>query len=143
MTTQPRLNPFEKSAHPRLAGKVALITGASRGIGAATARLFAREGAKVVLAARNEEEMIHTAEEIRAGGGEALAVQADVANAASVQALIKRAVEAYGRQEATYRGHPMNTQMRTTLVFVRQDGQWHLAGLHFCNIGQPPPFARS
>jgi ketosteroid isomerase-like protein len=46
-------------------------------------------------------------------------------------------------QEATYRGNPMNAQMRTTLVFVRQDGQWQLAGLHFCNIGQPPPFARS
>ena len=46
-------------------------------------------------------------------------------------------------QEATYRGNPMNVQMRTTLVFVYQDGQWQLAGLHFCNIGQPPPFARS
>lgn len=45
-------------------------------------------------------------------------------------------------QEATYRDNPVNTQMRTTLVFVCQDGQWHLAGLHFCNIGQPPPFAR-
>jgi len=46
-------------------------------------------------------------------------------------------------QEATYRGNPMNVQMRTTLVFVRQHEQWQLAGLHFCNIGQPPPFARS
>jgi ketosteroid isomerase-like protein len=46
-------------------------------------------------------------------------------------------------QQATYQGNPMNVQMRTTLVFVRQDGQWRLAGLHFCNIGQPPPFARS
>ncbi len=46
-------------------------------------------------------------------------------------------------QEATYRGNPINVQLRTTLVFVRQDGQWKLAGLHFCNIGQPPPFARS
>ncbi len=46
-------------------------------------------------------------------------------------------------QEATYRGNPINAQLRTTLVFVRQHGQWHLAGLHFCNIGQPPPFARS
>lgn len=45
-------------------------------------------------------------------------------------------------QEATYRGNPMNTHMRTTLIFVRQDGHWHLAGLHFCNIGQPPPFAQ-
>jgi hypothetical protein len=46
-------------------------------------------------------------------------------------------------QEATYRGNPINAQMRTTLVFVHQHGQWQLAGLHFCNIGQPPPFARS
>ena len=46
-------------------------------------------------------------------------------------------------QEAAYRGNPINVMMRTTLVFVHQDGQWQLAGLHFCNIGQPPPFARS
>jgi ketosteroid isomerase-like protein len=46
-------------------------------------------------------------------------------------------------QQATYQGHAMNVQMRTTLVFVQQQGYWHLAGLHFCNIGQSPPFARS
>jgi uncharacterized protein (TIGR02246 family) len=46
-------------------------------------------------------------------------------------------------QEATYRGNPINAQLRTTLVFVRQDGQWRLAGVHFCTIGQPPTFARS
>ena len=46
-------------------------------------------------------------------------------------------------QEATYQGNPMNVQMRTTLVFVRQHEQWQLAGLHFCQIGQSPPFARS
>ncbi len=42
-------------------------------------------------------------------------------------------------QQATYRGNPINAQMRTTLVFVRQYEQWHLAGVHFCHIGQPPP----
>jgi ketosteroid isomerase-like protein len=46
-------------------------------------------------------------------------------------------------QQATYRGNPVNAQLRTTLVFIQQHGQWRLAGLHFCNIGQPPPFARS
>jgi len=45
-------------------------------------------------------------------------------------------------QEAVYRGNPINAQMRTTLVFVQQHGHWQLAGLHLCNIGQPPPFAR-
>ncbi len=42
-------------------------------------------------------------------------------------------------QDATYRGTPILTQLRTTLVFVRHQGQWQLAGLHECNIGQPPP----
>ncbi len=46
-------------------------------------------------------------------------------------------------QKATYRDNPINAQLRTTLVFIHQHGQWQLAGLHFCNIGQPPPFARS
>jgi ketosteroid isomerase-like protein len=46
-------------------------------------------------------------------------------------------------QKAAYRGNPVDAQLRTTLVFVHQDGQWLLAGLHFSPIGQPPPFAQS
>src|SRR5579872_3185641 len=46
-------------------------------------------------------------------------------------------------QKATYRDNPINTQLRTTLVFVQQQGQWRLAGLQFSTIGQAPPFARS
>lgn len=46
-------------------------------------------------------------------------------------------------QQATYRGNSINAQMRVTLVFVQQEGQWRLASLHLSNIGQPPPFARS
>jgi len=46
-------------------------------------------------------------------------------------------------QEATYQGNPVNTHLRTTLMFVSHGGQWRLAGLHFCAIGQPLPFARS
>jgi hypothetical protein len=46
-------------------------------------------------------------------------------------------------QEAFYRGNAINAQLRTTLVFINQREQWQLAGLHFCNIGQPPSFARS
>ncbi len=81
----------------QLEGKVALITGASRGIGAATARLFAQEGATVVLASRSEEEMARLVEGIKANGGEAMAFQTDVADAASVETLVKRAVDACGR----------------------------------------------
>ena len=46
-------------------------------------------------------------------------------------------------QKATYRGNPINAQLRTTLVFVQQQGQWRLASLQLSTIGQPPPFARS
>jgi ketosteroid isomerase-like protein len=42
-------------------------------------------------------------------------------------------------QDATYRGTPILAQLRTTQVFVRHQGQWQLAGLHECNLGQPPP----
>lgn len=81
----------------QLENKVALITGASKGIGAATARLFAQEGAAVVLASRNAEELAHLEEEIKASGGEAMTVVTDVADAASVEALVQRTVATYGR----------------------------------------------
>lgn len=97
MTTRQQVNHFKQSGDNHFAGKVALITGASRGIGAATARLFAQEGATVVLASRSEEEMARLVEEIKAKGGEAMALKTDVADGASVEAVIKRTVDAYGR----------------------------------------------
>jgi len=97
MMIRQQVNDFKQNAYKRLAGKVALITGASRGIGKATARLFAQEGATVVLAARSDEEMDRIVEEIKTNGGEAMAVKTDVADAASVEALIKRIVDANGR----------------------------------------------
>ena len=66
MTTIQQINDFKQKANKRLTGKVALITGSSKGIGEATARLFAQEGATVVLAARSEEEMACIVEEIKA-----------------------------------------------------------------------------
>lgn len=86
----------------RLTGKIALITGASRGIGAAAAHLFAREGASVVLAARSSEEMARIVDEIKANGGEAMAVQTDVADAVSVEALVKRTVDRYGKLDIAF-----------------------------------------
>jgi len=80
-----------------LSGKTAIITGASRGIGAAAARHLAGLGATVVLAARSEGAIAGIAAEIVAAGGRALAVPCDVASATEVRALIDRAHAETGR----------------------------------------------
>ena len=71
------------------AGRVALVTGAGRGIGAATARLLASEGAAVALAARTEEEIISVAKEITSRDGTAIPVRVDVADGASVSSCFE------------------------------------------------------
>jgi NAD(P)-dependent dehydrogenase (short-subunit alcohol dehydrogenase family) len=85
-----------------LEGKVAIVTGASRGIGAAAARAFADAGARVVVAARGERELDALAAEIVAAGGEALPVGTDVTEQASVQALIEQTTATYGRLDCAF-----------------------------------------
>ena len=85
-----------------LEGKVAIITGASRGIGAAAARAFSAAGARAVLAARSSGPLEELAAEIRAGGAEALAVTTDVSSEDSVKELIGRAVDAFGRLDVAF-----------------------------------------
>ena len=72
-------------------GRVAIVTGASRGIGATTAEVFADRGATVILAARDEQALVGVADAIEAGGGRALVVPTDVNDAPSVERLVERA----------------------------------------------------
>ena len=78
-------------------GKVALITGASSGIGRATAELFASNGAKVVVAARRQDELDSLVAAIEARGGQATAVQTDVSMAAEVERMVDHAIKTFGR----------------------------------------------
>jgi len=77
--------------------KVVVITGASSGIGAATAELLAADGAKVVLSARRKDRLDALAAKIREAGGEALAIESDVTDPAQMRALAETAVGQYGR----------------------------------------------
>lgn len=83
-------------------GRVALVAGASKGIGAVTAEAFAAAGAAVVLAARDTEALKSVAARIEAGGGEALAVGCDVTDVDSVRDLVDQAVRHYGRLDAAF-----------------------------------------
>ena len=79
------------------AGKVALVTGGSSGLGEATALKFAQEGAKVVIAARRVEQSTHVVQQIVALGGEAHFVRADVSCAADVERVVDETVDRFGR----------------------------------------------
>jgi len=81
---------------------VTLVTGATSGIGAATARLLARRGQRVVLAGRREERGKALADAIRADGGEATFFAADVADPGQVRQLVERTLETYGRLDGAF-----------------------------------------
>jgi NAD(P)-dependent dehydrogenase (short-subunit alcohol dehydrogenase family) len=80
----------------RLKDKIAIVTGASSGIGRETARLFAAEGAKLVVGARRKEELDRLVAEIEAAGGEAVALAGDVKSEDYAKKLVARAVETFG-----------------------------------------------
>jgi NAD(P)-dependent dehydrogenase (short-subunit alcohol dehydrogenase family) len=81
----------------RLAGKVAIVSGAGAGMGRATALLFAQEGASVVITARHSERIEETAARIRAAGGQGLAVQANAADSADAERVVRTTLDTYGR----------------------------------------------
>lgn len=96
------------------AGKVALVTGGSSGIGRATALLFAREGAKVVVADVEVEGGQETVRLINEGAGEALFVKADVSQAAEVEALIQQTIATYGRLDCAHNNAGIEGRLAVT-----------------------------
>jgi NAD(P)-dependent dehydrogenase (short-subunit alcohol dehydrogenase family) len=102
MNREEHAMPTTPTTMPSFAGKVALVAGASRGIGAVTARAFARAGAAVALAARDQQALEQVAGAIRADGGQALVVRTDVADVASVERLVQLTLDTFGRLDAAF-----------------------------------------
>ncbi|WP_339198101.1 3-oxoacyl-[acyl-carrier-protein] reductase [Solibacillus sp. FSL R5-0449] len=119
-----------------LTGKCAVVTGASRGIGRAIALQLASEGAKVVVNySGSEQKAQEVVEEIKANGGEAIAVQANVADADSVQNLMKSALDTYGSIDILVNNAGIT---RDNLLMRMKDDEWddvintNLKGVFLC-----------
>jgi NAD(P)-dependent dehydrogenase (short-subunit alcohol dehydrogenase family) len=105
-----------------LEGKVAVVTGASRGIGRAIALGLAEAGAKVVVSSRKLENVRTVADEIRVSGGEGLALQAHVGRRDDVAALVVQTVEAFGRVDVAVNNAATNPHFGPALT--ADEGQW-------------------
>jgi 3-oxoacyl-[acyl-carrier protein] reductase len=107
-----------------LTGKVAIITGSSRGIGVGIATELARLGAKVVINHRNSEEAAQAVKQaIEAAGGEALVSQADVSQADEAQRLVKETLDAFGRVDILVNNAGTT---RDNLIMRMKDEDWDL-----------------
>jgi 3-oxoacyl-[acyl-carrier protein] reductase len=118
-----------------LKNKVAVVTGASQGIGRETALALAEAGAKVVVAARNEEKLAALVSEIAAPGGEALALKMDVADAEQVKAGFKQVIEKFGRLDILVNNAAV-TRDGLAMRMKKEDWdavlQTNLTGAHWC-----------
>ncbi len=106
----------------RLRDKIAVITGASRGIGREIALAYAREGATVVLASRKAEQLEATAQEVQAAGGQALAIPTHTGYADQCAGLIDRAIAAFGRVDVLVNNAATNPHFGPLLT--ADAGQW-------------------
>ncbi|MFO7568672.1 MAG: SDR family oxidoreductase [Smithellaceae bacterium] len=118
-------------------GKIALVTGTTAGMGRATAIAFAREGAKVVMAARREERGREVVEQIAAEGGESIFVKTDVRNPADIDNLFKVILDKYGRLDFAFNNAGVSLGHVPTLIKTTEE-EWdrlmetNLRGVWLC-----------
>lgn len=119
----------------RLAGKVAVVTGSSSGIGKAIALRFGEEGAKVVVVGRRKALCEETASQICRKGGEAVMIQADVSQETDVDALFEKAIQRYGRLDISVNNAGIfggRTIEETTTAAFDEVMNVNLRGVFFC-----------
>lgn len=118
-----------------LKGQVALVTGGGQGIGAETARLLAAEGAQIVVADWNEETATQVAEEIKAGGGGAVATKADTSKQEDAGRMVELAVKEFGRLDILINNAGIT---RDSSLLKMEPHQWdqviavNLSGVYYC-----------
>jgi len=128
---------------PRLAGKVALITGAGTGIGRATARAMAAAGAKIVIAELNKAAAEQTAQIIAQAGGDCIAVPTDVTDEASMKAAVDAALSHYGALHVLHNNAGGSTNVDNTVVEAPIEEFWRVIKLDLfgtflgCRFGIP------
>ncbi len=123
-------------------GKVVLVTGAGSGIGRATALACAREGGKVVAADRVVETGEETVAMVQQAGGEAVFVEVDVTQVASVESMVAAAVDAYGRIDCAHNNAGIEGTFATTADYPEDDWDWvmavNLKGVWLCMKSEIP-----
>ncbi|TDY46332.1 3-oxoacyl-[acyl-carrier protein] reductase [Alicyclobacillus sacchari] len=120
----------------RLTGQVAVVTGAARGIGAATAKRLAADGAKVAVFDLKEEWIAETVKAIQADGGEAIGIGCDVTDTTAVETAMQSVVERFGRLDILVNNAGV---IRDNLLFKMSEDDWdtvmnvHLKGAFLCS----------
>ena len=105
----------------RLDGKVAIVTGGGSGMGRATAILFAKEGARLVVAGRRSENIEETVRMIREAGGEAIFIKTDVSKAKDVKNMVKAAIDAYGKLDVLFNNAAIIEQAEVPLHECKEE----------------------
>jgi NAD(P)-dependent dehydrogenase (short-subunit alcohol dehydrogenase family) len=118
----------------RLTDKVAIVTGSASGIGEATAKVFAREGASLVLADWQEERGQQVTEAVRAAGAEATFVKTDVSKPEDVQAMIRAAVREYGRLDVIFNNAGIEGEMNKPTADCTLENWHRVVGINLTGV---------